>query len=98
MNMLNNKYLTLPAVGLALLFASSCMREVSFCADVDAPSAKVVAPSDEYDTGTLLVKFNSVPSDALLEDICTPQVTGARPLFVRTKGKEVLEEQFGLDR
>lgn len=98
MNMLNKIHLLLPAAGFALLFANSCMREVSFCADVDALSAKVVAPSDEYDTGNLLVKFNSVPSDALLEDICTPEVTGARPLFVRTKGKEVLEEQFGLDR
>ena len=62
------------------------------------PVTKVVKLSNEYDAQSFLVKFDKVPSDAFLAEICAEKDINLEKLFRSTPGKEELEARFGLDR
>ena len=62
------------------------------------PMTKVVSFSDEYDTGTILIKFDRQPDQALLSAVMDCEILSIEKLFRSTPGKEALESQFGLDR
>ena len=59
---------------------------------------KVAKFNNEYDEGTLLVKFQSVPSEDVLATIASENGAVVEKLFTSTPGKEALEARFGLDR
>lgn len=62
------------------------------------PMTKVAKFNDEYDESTLLVKFQSVPSEDVLVGITSEKDVTIEKLFTTTPGKEALEARFGLDR
>lgn len=62
------------------------------------PMTKVAKFNDEYDEGTLLVKFRSVPSEEALAGIASENGAVVEKLFTSTPGREELEARFGLDR
>lgn len=59
---------------------------------------KVVSFSDNYDTGTMLIKFDRQPDQSLLASVEELGIVSIEKLFRSTPGKEALESQFGLDR
>lgn len=86
----------LPA-GMVLLV--SCLREAAnMTPDSREGMSKVVSLSDDCDRSVILVKFNSAPSETLLEEMASGSVRSIRPLFKSSAGKKELEEKFGLDR
>ena len=62
------------------------------------PMTKVVSFSDDYDTGSLLIKFDELPESSFLSSVQESQNITFEKLFRSTPGKEALESQFGLDR
>lgn len=62
------------------------------------PMTKVVSLSDDYDEGTLLIKFSSVPDQDFLSEVSRNADVALEKLFRDTPGKEELESQFGLNR
>lgn len=62
------------------------------------PMTKVVKLSEDYYTGSFLVKFDAAPSEDFLAEICYDKGIRLEKLFRRTPGKEELEARFGLDR
>lgn len=62
------------------------------------PVTKVARLSDDYDTESFLLKFDIVPSDALLAELTADKGIRLEKLFISTPGKEQLESRFGLDR
>lgn len=86
----------LPA-GMVLLV--SCLREAAnMTPDSREGMSKVVSLSDDCDRSVILVKFNSAPSETLLEEMASGSVRSIRPLFKSSAGKKELEKEFGLDR
>lgn len=88
---------------LSVLATVSCakIQEESFIEEQQASEAyntKVVKFSEDYDGSSFLVKFNSVPDEAVIESFVSEGVTGIEKLFTSVPGKEELEAQFGLDR
>ncbi|MGN0190233.1 MAG: S8 family serine peptidase, partial [Candidatus Cryptobacteroides sp.] len=83
--------------GLGLVL--SCQRE-SFEVEYDNRESltKVISFAEDCTREKLLVKFSSVPSDGQLRAVVSSDIESIAPLFTKTKGKEELEKQFGLDR
>lgn len=85
-----------------LLILASCTREaLETNAVVERPAlplTKVVKISKNYDQSTLLVKFESLPSEAEIAELSALGVSEARHLFNLTEGNEALERKHGLDR
>ena len=81
---------------------TSCLKsdEASFSGTMPNthPETKVLKMNDTYDSKTLLVKFDNVPSDELINNISNNGGYTLEKLFRSTPGKEELEEKFGLDR
>lgn len=88
---------------LYILVLSSCVKEIderitSTETDTGRVATKIAKFNDSYDSNTLLVKFNSVPSQAVLDEVMLLDVVRIEKVFTSTPGKEDLESQFGLDR
>lgn len=62
-----------------------------------AITTKVVSLGEEYDKSSVLVKFNQLPDEALLQSVSENAVS-VEPLFNSIPNKKELERQFGLDR
>ncbi len=82
----------------AALFGCVQVEEDMLEVVLDSPMTKVVSLSDEYEEGTLLIKFASVPDQTLLSEISNSTDVTLDKLFYSTPGKEELEAQFGLSR
>jgi len=82
------------------LFSCINTDEASFSGDLNEtdPMTKIVKLSDEYDAESFLVKFDKVPSEAFIAELCTDKGMRLEKLFRSTPGKEELEARFGLDR
>ena len=94
--MILKRILVLLPAGLVLL--ASCQRDAFEMEDTSLPSSKVISFSEETIREKILLKFNSVPSDLQLENLLSEHIISISPLFTGAKGKEALEERFGLDR
>ena len=94
--MILKRILVLLPAGLVLL--ASCQRDAFEMEDTSLPSSKVISFSKETIREKILLKFNSVPSDLQLENLLSEHIISISPLFTGVKGKESLEERFGLDR
>ena len=81
---------------------TSCLKtdEAASVGDIlhTLPETKVLKMNDVYDSRTLLVKFDNVPSEDLISEISLDKGFTLEKLFRSTPGKEELEVQFGLDR
>lgn len=87
----------------ACFLISSCVavEEAQVLPDASGESqvmTKVAKFNDSYDTGSLLVKFNVVPSEDVVGRIVSGNSFQLEKLFPSTPGKEELEARFGLDR
>lgn len=87
-------------IGIILLTSCIISYEDEFYGDLsfETLETKVLKLTDDYDDSTLLVKFNTVPSENLLSQICDENFSSIKKLFISTPGKEELESRFGLDR
>ena len=88
---------------LSVLAVSACvsLEEGNVLPDPSSdggPMTKVAKFNNEYDEGTLLVKFRSVPSEEALAGIASENGAVVEKLFTSTPGREELEARFGLDR
>lgn len=91
------------AAALSVLALGACasLEESNVLPDMAldcGPLTKVAKFNNEYDGCTLLVKFQSVPSEALLAEVASKNGVTVEKLFTSTPGKEELEARFGLDR
>lgn len=97
--MLKNYHLIIPCA-LALLVGCNNVLE-NEKAMLDLPGevqTKIIRTSDNYESNSFLVKFNSIPDESVLESIKSKGVTSIEKLFHSCPGREDLEAQFGLDR
>ena len=66
--------------------------------DIEKTSTKILKLSDSYSPNTFTVKFESVPTDEQLSELCSEGVAGITRVFPEGNGDAELEKQFGLDR
>lgn len=59
-------------------------------------STKVVKLTDNYSTGSILLKFSKKPDAETLSKVISSGAVSVEPLFPSTSGREALEEEFGL--
>ena len=87
------------ALSLAALGFCACQQTMEQ-QDLAVPSvqSKILHTKAGASTETLLVKFSSVPTDAMLSDMVSDKVASFERLFPSTPGKEALEAEFGMDR
>lgn len=98
--MLKNYHLIIP-FALALLVGCNNVleNEKDLLTLPEDAMTKVIRTSDEFDSSSFLVKFNSIPDEALLESIKSNGIASVSPLFPSCpQGREELRAQFGLDR
>ena len=81
-----------------LLSCTEAVLDMSLPGGHDKPLTKIVKVSDDYYDDSFCVKFDSVPSDELLQSITADGMVTVTKIFHSTKGKEELEARFGLDR
>lgn len=60
--------------------------------------SKILHTKAGASTETLLVKFASAPTDAMLDGMVSEKVASFERLFPSVPGKEALEAEFGMDR
>ncbi len=76
----------------------SCTRELSEPIGLPPQSKKIINTKSPDFCNELLVKFNSVPGEEVLEAIKLQGVMKIEKILPSMKGKENLEADFGLDR
>lgn len=89
---------SLAAIAFLSASCSQIQEPDGFAVGLDEPITKVIRLGSEYDSSSILVKFDRVPDDSMLKDAMTEGVLSVQPLFNSCKGKEELETRFGLDR
>ncbi len=94
--MLDKRFLS--AVLAVAAITASCTKELSEPAVLPINSAKVVNTRGAEFSNEILVKFNAVPDEAMIQQLKGQGVLSIERTLPSTKGKEELEARFGLDR
>ena len=90
-------FLCAAVLGLGLSACRQSLEEGLASQDV-LPQSKILHTKSGASESTLLVKFNTQPSEAVFEDLKLKGVDSFEPLFTSVPGKEAREKEFGLDR
>ena len=97
--MMKKSFLVFPLAACLALSCNEALREDQLLSDdLRTAKTKTVKLGDEFDKGSFLVKFASVPDDAMIGSLMVEGVESVERLFTSTPGKEELEARFGLDR
>lgn len=94
------KYLKTTILFLASSAFISCVSNIEFDAaaeQVDVNEKMLFIKSGET-TQSLLVKFESVPTESFLEELATGMSVSIKPAFKSFPSKKELEHEYGLDR
>lgn len=84
-------------IGLCLISCQQISDKESLALDIN-PQSKILHTKSGASENSLLVKFAEVPTQEILNGLCSNGVQSFEPLFNSVPGKEALEKEIGLDR
>ena len=102
--MLQRKIYSILVLAAAVLLPASCVDPVEMDGSaLPGPVSgqvltKVVNNPLDADPGSLLVKLNEAPDEAMLKSLYEKGAVNVERLFISTPGKEELERRFGMDK
>lgn len=97
--MLKKHHLIIPCALALLVSCNGVMETEKAMLELpDAVQTKIIRTSDDFESNTFLLKFNSIPDESVLASIKSKGISSIEKLFPSCPGREDLEAQFGLDR
>ena len=102
--MLQRKIYSILVLAAAVLLLASCMDSVEMGGSaLPGPVSgqvltKVVNNPLDADPGSLLIKLEEAPDEAMLKNLSEKGAVSVERLFNSTPGKEELERRFGMDK